>query len=422
MTTEAPESEQTAAPAVISLRHHRGIPALTLAKLISTTGAWANTVAMPWFVLTTTGSPAKMSFVFAAQAAGIVLLGLPSSAVITRLGVRRTLLAGDAARIPLICLIPVLHHLDLLAFPLLLLVVFVIGGFTASYVAAQRIAIPQLVGEEPRIVGRASSLVDGATRVGNLAGPVIAGLLIGVIGVVNVLWFTAATFLVSFLIVLSRVRPRQRRPERGPAGTAEQRAGSRWIPAGYRVVAIDPVLRWMGISLLLVGVTYPLLMVVLPVLTTTRYDGDPRVYGALVSASGLGLALGSILAVVFIGRWQLSTLGGVASVGAMAPLWLLLISLPPLALGAVFAVSGLFIPVFSACLTSYFLLYTSPELRPQVMTGVVAMENTAGFVAYAVGGLLVAGIGAQRTLLLVALTGTGCSLALLVAVLRILRR
>ena len=299
---------------------------------------------------------------------------------------------------------------------------FVVGGFTASYVAAQRMAIPQIVGEEPRLVGRASSLVDGATRVGNLAGPVIAGLLIGVIGVVNVLWLDAATFLVSFLIVLIRVWPDERQTDRRPAVTAEQRAGSRWIPSGFRVVAVDPVLRWMGVSLLLVGITYPLLMVVLPVLTTTRYDGDPRVYGALVSASGLGLALGSILSVALIGRWPLSTLGGVASVGAMAPLWLLLTSVPPLAIGTVFAVSGLFIPVFSACLTSYFLLYTRPELRPQVMTGVVATENTAGFVAYALGGLLITGIGVERTLLLIALTGTGCSIALLAAVRRILRQ
>ena len=112
MPSEAPESSQTTSPATMSLRRRRGIPALTLAKLISTTGSWANAVAMPWFVLTTSGSPAKMSLVFAAQAAGIVVLGLPSSAVISRLGVRRTLLMGDAARVPLICLIPLLHHLD----------------------------------------------------------------------------------------------------------------------------------------------------------------------------------------------------------------------------------------------------------------------------------------------------------------------
>lgn len=48
----------------------------------------------------------------------------------------------------------------------------------------------------------------------------------------------------------------------------------------------------------------------------------------------------------------------------------------------------------------------------------VAAENTARFVAYAVGGRLITGIGVQPTLLLIALTGTGCSLAAVAAVLR----
>jgi len=394
------------------------VAALTAAKLVSTTGSWTSTVAMPWLVLTTTGSPARMSLVLAAQVAGVVLLGVPGGTVVARLGTRRTMLLGDAARAPLVAAVPLLFQLDALAFPLLLALAFAVGGFAAPYVAAQRLAIPELVGEEPHRVARANSLVDGATRVGNLAGPALAGILIGVLGAANVLWFDAGTFLLSFGIVLVLVHPR---PHPAAAPTPAPGTGRRWLPAGFRAIAADAALRWMAISLLCVGVTYPLIMVTLPVLTTTRYGGDPRTYGALVAASGLGLAVGSLLAIWVSGRWPLAALGGIAAVGAMGPLWLLPLPLTRLGAGAVLAVSGLFIPVFSACLTSYFTLRIRAELRAQVMTSVVATENTAGFASYACGGMLLAAVGTRATLLVAAIAGTGCAVALLVAVTAVLR-
>jgi predicted MFS family arabinose efflux permease len=180
-------------------------------------------------------------------------------------------------------------------------------------------------------------------------------------------------------------------------------------------MAADRVLRWMAIALLLVGITYPLIMVTLPILTTDRYGGDSRTYGALVSASGLGLAAGSLLAVWASGRWNLARLGGIAAIGAMAPLWLLPLPLGPVGTGAVLALSGLFIPTFSSGLTSYLTLVTDPDRRPQVMTSVVAIENTAAFAAYAAGGILIAAVGTTATLLLAAVTATGCAIALLIA-------
>ena len=389
-----------------------GVAALTAAKLVSTTGSWTSTVAMPWLVLTTTGSPARMSLVLAAQLAGVVLLGVPGGAVVSRLGTRRTMLLGDAARVPLVALIPLLFHLDALAFPLLLALAFAVGSCTAPYVAAQRLAVPELVGEDPHRVARANSLIDGATRIGNLIGPALAGVLIGGLGAANVLWFDAVTFLLSFGIVLLLVHPRPHPPT---VSAPAMRSGPRWLPAGLRTMAADPVLRWITIALLCVGVTYPLIMVTLPVLTTTRYGSDPRTYGALVAASGLGLAVGSVVAVWVTGRWPLAVLGGVAAAGAMGPLWLLPLPLSRLGTGTVLAVSGLFIPVFSACLTSTFTLRTSPALRTRVMTSVVATENTAGFASYACGGILTAAVGIRGTLLLAAVVGTGCAGALLVA-------
>ena len=55
----------------------RSIVALLSAEVISTTGAQMTWVALPWFVLLTTGSATKTTFMVAAEVIGLALLGLP---------------------------------------------------------------------------------------------------------------------------------------------------------------------------------------------------------------------------------------------------------------------------------------------------------------------------------------------------------
>ena len=56
------------------------------------TGTQMTFVALPWFVLVTTGSVTKMSFVLAAEIAPMAIFGIPSGSVIARFGARRTML------------------------------------------------------------------------------------------------------------------------------------------------------------------------------------------------------------------------------------------------------------------------------------------------------------------------------------------
>ena len=60
----------------------RSIPlaALVTGELISTFGSQMTFLALPWFVLQTTGSTARMGIVFAAELAPMAILGIPSGA------------------------------------------------------------------------------------------------------------------------------------------------------------------------------------------------------------------------------------------------------------------------------------------------------------------------------------------------------
>src|SRR4030095_8178162 len=85
------------------------ISALVAAETISVLGTRMTYLALPWFVLVTTGSPSKMSLVLAAEILPMAILGVPSGALVQRLGSRTTMLAADIARAPILASIPILY-------------------------------------------------------------------------------------------------------------------------------------------------------------------------------------------------------------------------------------------------------------------------------------------------------------------------
>ena len=105
----------------------RSIFAVLTSEIISSLGSQMTFLALPWFVLTTTGSTTKMGIVLAAELLPIAILGIPSGVVVSKLGARRTMLVSDAARVPLMAAIPLLHAAGMLSFGLLLVLVFAIG-------------------------------------------------------------------------------------------------------------------------------------------------------------------------------------------------------------------------------------------------------------------------------------------------------
>ena len=99
---------------------NRSLVGLITAELISLTGSSMTFVALPFFVYLTTGSTAKMGWVLGAQLLPVAIFGIPAGTLIAKLGAKKTMLISDAARGPLMLVIPILHHYGKLSFPALL--------------------------------------------------------------------------------------------------------------------------------------------------------------------------------------------------------------------------------------------------------------------------------------------------------------
>ena len=380
----------------------RPIAALLVAEVVSSLGTRMTWLALPWFVLVTTGSPTRMGFVFVAELVPMALLGIPSGAVVQRFGARQTMLVCDLARAPLLAAVPALHHSGLLSYELILALTAAMGVFSAPYFSSQRLILPEIVGEDEQVLAQANSLVEGAQRFTLLAGNALAGLFIAWLGAANVLWLDAATYVAAFAIVLSLV----------PAGRrVAVDDESRGVFAGLSYVARDRLLAPASVAILLVGLLAPFLFASLPVLAFVRYDADPKIAGWLFAAWGAGTFVGSAIAYRIVARFQPLRLAGTACVAMVLPLWLLVLELPAAGVGAVLFASGLFIPLINAPFMGVLTRRTPVSLRPKVMTAVITAEAIANPVGFAIAGPALSGLGLGTVYLF---TAAGLTVAALI--------
>lgn len=342
--------------------------ALLAAEVISTTGAQMTWVALPWFVLLTTGSATRMSVVMAAEAIGLAAVGFPSGRLLNRLGARRTMLLCDGLRGPLMLVIPVLHWADALSFGLLAAVAFALGALSAPYFAANRMILPELLGEDETVVSQANALFQGATRITLLLGPVTAGVLIGVIGAPSVLVVDAATYVVAVLLVGLFV----------PATTPVRADGEdRGVLAGLRWVSREPLIRTWRFCIIVGDIAWQAIFVAIPVLVVARYDSDPRVVGALFAAFGVGAVLGNTVAFRLVRQVDGLRLIARVALAQALPIWLLVLHLPAVAAVGVLFASGLANGLINPSLHAIVTLRIPPALRGTVMTSLMTLYALA---------------------------------------------
>ena len=367
----------------------RSIFALLSAEIISSLGAQMTFLALPWFVLTTTGSTTKMGIVLAAELLPIAILGIPSGTVVTRLGAVKAMLVCDLVRIPLMVSIPLLYEAGLLSFPLLLVLVFVLGCFIAPYFSAQRIVLPELVGEDSATLTQANAFVEAGSRLTILLGPVAAGLLIAWIGAVNVLYVDAATYAVSFCLLLFFV------PRRRPVPATAEGSG---VLAGLRFVMSDGLLRPMLATAVFLHMFAQAIFVSLPVLAYAHYGASARTAGLMFGAFGAGSVIGAISAIPLARRVPPLRLATAGILWVSAPLLLLGLELPAIGVMAVMFAAGLG-AVATAPLIAIITTRAPEELRPKVMTAVITLITISGPVTVLVLGWLLESVDVRTVLL-----------------------
>lgn len=264
---------------------------LFLANAISLVGNVITMIAIPWFVLQTTGSAAKTGITGFFSILPVVLAGFLGGAIVDRLGYKRTSIISDLASGVTVALIPILHFTIGLEFWQLMALVFLGALLDTPGGTARAALLPELAEQAGMPIERVTSLTHVIERSARLVGAPLAGLLIGLIGTANVLWMDAASFFISAAIVWILVPRIRLAPE------TENKAGNYLdeLKDGLRFIAQDRLILSIVIMVMLTNFLDAIFGGVLqPVYVKEEY-GDALNLGLLVSANGGGAVIGGLI-------------------------------------------------------------------------------------------------------------------------------
>ncbi|HEX6069650.1 MAG TPA: MFS transporter [Longimicrobiaceae bacterium] len=227
-------NEAQAADAPGGLFDNRDFVRLFAAQLASLLGSGVTSVALAAFAYRLAGGNATVvvGTALTLRILAFVTLSPIAGVLADRVDRKRMLVAADLARMALLGVFPFVTevwHVYVL--------IFAINAVTAFFTPAFEASIPEVVG--PRLYTRAVSLSRVAVDLESAGGPLVAGVLIAVVGVQWTFWFDGLTYLVSALLVLGARVPRSPKP-RGPFPWRE------FVPQvthGTRVLLREPALR-----------------------------------------------------------------------------------------------------------------------------------------------------------------------------------
>ena len=375
----------------------RPLYALYVADSISLVGNAVAQLAIPWYVLITTGSPALTGLAVFFNFVPIVLAAFFGGVIVDRLGFRTTSVIADLASAAAVAAIPLLHATVGIEIWQLMALVFLGALLDAPGATARQALFPDVVELAGVRMERASGIRSGIQNGSFLVGGPLGGVLVASVGATTALWLNAASFVVSAAIVAGVVPRARREPDAEPRGRffAELAEGMRFI-WGRRLI------RAIVLTVLLTNFLDAPFPVVMPVLAREAYG----------SATDLGLMYGVLGGAGLVGALAYSAFGHrlprrltfVCCFSVLPLMYLALATLPPFsgALAAL-AVVGL-----AAGPINPLLFTVSSEVVPSRLRGRVFGATRAGAWAsiplgILLGGVAVETLGVAVTLLVIGL-------------------
>ncbi|MET9925784.1 MULTISPECIES: MFS transporter [unclassified Streptomyces] len=382
MTKDALEADGI--PGKRSLRPLGGVLA---AMAVSLTGTRISVVALPWFVLVTTGSATQTGLVAFCEMTPYVVVKAFTGPLVDRIGSRTVSWTTDLASATAAAAVPLLHALDLLSFPLLLVLVALIGAARGPGDLAKEVMVPEAA-ERGRVpLERAMGLSGVIERLASTIGLAVGGSLVALLGPLTALALNAGCFaLGSVIIKLALPRGLGHTPEQAPAPAGKTEPGYwRRFGEGFTFLRGEPLLLTV---IVMVGITNLLdaafTSVLVPVWARESGNG-PAAIGLIGSMMGAAAVGGSLIAAMVAHRLRRRTVVLTGFLLAGAPRFLVLVFDAPLGVVlAVFAVSG-----FGAGFVNPVLGAVLVERVPRPMLGRVnALGDSLSWAGIPLGGLI----------------------------------
>ncbi|MEV0389542.1 MFS transporter [Nonomuraea sp. NPDC050643] len=365
----------------------RALTGVLGAIAVSLTGTRVSAIALPWFVLESTGSAAQTGLVAFAEMAPYVLVKALAGPIIDRAGPRRISWACDVVSAAAAGTVVLLHALGLLPLGALVPLVAVIGAARGPGDLAKEVMVPEAAERARMPLERATGLMGVTERLAQTVGPAAGGVAVGVLGPMASLGVSAVCFaLGSVVVTWALPRGMGRRAAELEDGQEEENDGY-WRRFGQGLAFLRGE-RLLLTVIVMIGVTNLLdaafSQVLAPVWAKESGHGA-AVLGLNSSVMGLTAVGGGLVAAAVAHRMRRRPVFFVAFLIAGPPRFLVLMAdLPLWAIVAVFAVSG-----FAGGFLNPILGAITYERVPRRLLGRVgALQTSLAWAGIPLGGLL----------------------------------
>ncbi len=379
-------------------------------QVLSVLGDRVTSVALPFAVLSVGGGVRDVAATATAQFLPFVILAIPAGVWADRWERKRILIASDVVRLVTQTIAAVLLLSGSAKVVHLVVLAALFGGADAFFAPAFSGLLPTTV--SPGNLQPANALRGLSFSLANVAGPAVAGLLIGFAGGPgSALVFDGATFLVSVVLLLP-LRPALV----DEAAAADERAA----PASFRtslregweeVRSRSWVVGYLGGISVYHAMVLPAIFVVGPVLMADRYDGA-RSWAIVTALFGMGNILGDLLLLRWRPAYALRA-GALMLVGSSCQAAVIGSHLPVWAIGLLELLTGV-------CVTGMFTLWETSlgeHIPPGALSRVSSYDYLSSTGMIPLGTVVVGGlaalVGISATLVVMTLCGIGAAVVVL---------
>ena len=271
---------------------HRNFRLFVGGQFVSLVGTWMQTVALGWVVLELTDSPFQVGLVSTLGALPVLLFTLYGGVVADRMNKHRMVLFLQVGMLIEALVLAILTHTGHITIHWIQGLALIAGTFAAFEIPARQAFVVEMVGKEDLFTAVAiNSTVFNGTRV---IGPALAGLLLAVAGAAVSFYVNAASYLaVVAALVLMRMPAVAPPVRQGASGDLTA------LREGVRFLFSRPLQR----TLVLVTTSFSIFgfafIPMLPVFARDVLHTGSAGYGAMMSAVGIGAALGAIGAAIW---------------------------------------------------------------------------------------------------------------------------
>lgn len=222
-------------------------------QVVSQLGSSFTLFALPLLVFKLTGSATDLALTTVATFVPYLVFGLVLGAVVDQVDRRMMMVSVDLARAAVIAVLPVLSVTGHLQVEHVYVVAFLQSTLGILFDAGEFAAVPSLVPSDDLVT--ANGWIMSTNSAGQVLGPVLAGGLLAIVPVTELLFVDAATFVLSALALLAIRRSFNTgdAPGNDPAPSSRVRRVLGDVRTGLRYVIGNPVLRTISLMMALIN-------------------------------------------------------------------------------------------------------------------------------------------------------------------------